>query len=100
MQPSSYLRPRGLSHPMAPVQPERAIDREERQGLVSVPLFSLLFFVFFLAVRFFLLCALPLVARLSLRCYFYPSPRVFFFPVLAFYSLLCPPSPPPPHLAP
>ncbi|KAF9884454.1 hypothetical protein FE257_001785, partial [Aspergillus nanangensis] len=33
VQPSSYLRPRGLSHPMPPSQPERAIDREERQGL-------------------------------------------------------------------
>ncbi|KAF5856459.1 AMP-activated serine/threonine-protein kinase regulatory subunit [Aspergillus alliaceus] len=33
MQPSSYFRPRGLSHPMPPAQPERAIDREERQGL-------------------------------------------------------------------
>ncbi|QMW33246.1 hypothetical protein G4B84_008677 [Aspergillus flavus NRRL3357] len=33
VQPSSYLRPRGLSHPMPPAQPERAIDREERQGL-------------------------------------------------------------------
>jgi len=40
VQPSSYLRPRGLSHPMAFVTAgalsERAIDREERQGLVSV----------------------------------------------------------------
>ncbi|KAE8335330.1 hypothetical protein BDV24DRAFT_156135 [Aspergillus arachidicola] len=33
VQPFSYLRPRGLSHPMPPAQPERAIDREERQGL-------------------------------------------------------------------
>lgn len=40
VQPSSYLRPRGLSHPMAfataGALSERAIDREERQGLVSV----------------------------------------------------------------
>ncbi|KAI9043459.1 AMP-activated serine/threonine-protein kinase regulatory subunit SNF4 [Aspergillus affinis] len=36
VQPSSYLRPRGLSHPMAPTQPERAIDREERQGLSAI----------------------------------------------------------------
>ncbi|KAK1140714.1 AMP-activated serine/threonine-protein kinase regulatory subunit [Aspergillus melleus] len=36
VQPSSYLRPRGLSHPMAPAQPERAIDREERQGLSAI----------------------------------------------------------------
>lgn len=39
VQPSSYLRPRGLSHPMASAasaQSERAIDREERQGLVSL----------------------------------------------------------------
>lgn len=38
VQPSSYLRQRGLSHPMTPasaVHPERPIDREERQGLVS-----------------------------------------------------------------
>jgi len=40
VQPSSYLRPRGLSHPMAfataGALSERAIDREERQGLVCV----------------------------------------------------------------
>ncbi|KAE8411434.1 nuclear protein SNF4 [Aspergillus pseudocaelatus] len=36
VQPSSYLRPRGLSHPMPPTQPERAIDREERQGLRAI----------------------------------------------------------------
>ncbi|OGM39911.1 putative Snf1 protein kinase complex subunit Snf4 [Aspergillus bombycis] len=36
VQPSSYLRPRGLSHPMPPAQPERAIDREERQGLRAI----------------------------------------------------------------
>lgn len=40
VQPSSYLHPRGLSHPMAPAAAaaalsERAIDHEERQGLVS-----------------------------------------------------------------
>ncbi|KAI2970359.1 hypothetical protein CBS147323_3483 [Aspergillus niger] len=39
--PASFLRPRGLSHPMPPAQPERAIDREERQALVSC--FALLF---------------------------------------------------------
>ena len=47
VQPSSYLRQRGLSHPMAPataVHPERPIDREERQGLVS----SIFFFFLFL----------------------------------------------------
>ncbi|EAW13152.1 AMP-activated serine/threonine-protein kinase regulatory subunit SNF4 [Aspergillus clavatus NRRL 1] len=36
VQPSSYLRPRGLSHPMPPAQPERAIDREEREGLCAI----------------------------------------------------------------
>ncbi|KAF7122140.1 hypothetical protein CNMCM5793_000096 [Aspergillus hiratsukae] len=36
VQPSSYLRPRGLSHPMRPVEPERAIDREEREGLCAI----------------------------------------------------------------
>lgn len=35
VQPASYLRPRGFSYPMAPVQPERAIDQEEQMGLVS-----------------------------------------------------------------
>lgn len=35
VQPASYLRRRGLSHPMAPSQPERAIDVEEQKGLVS-----------------------------------------------------------------
>lgn len=50
VQPSSYLRPRGLSHPMASAasaQSERAIDREERQGLVS------LFFWFCCRIVFF-----------------------------------------------
>ena len=41
VQPSSYLRSRPLSYPMPPSQPERAIDREERQGLVSLVLVSL-----------------------------------------------------------
>ncbi|OJJ37347.1 hypothetical protein ASPWEDRAFT_449625 [Aspergillus wentii DTO 134E9] len=36
VQPASYLRPRGVSHPMPPAQPERAIDREERQGLCAI----------------------------------------------------------------
>lgn len=36
MQPSSYLRPRGLSRPMTPAQPERAVDRDERLALVSI----------------------------------------------------------------
>lgn len=40
VQPSSYLRPRDSSHSMAftasGALPERAIDREERQGLVSL----------------------------------------------------------------
>ncbi|KAL2800531.1 nuclear protein SNF4 [Aspergillus keveii] len=35
VQPASYLRSRRPSYPMPPSQPERAIDREERQGLVS-----------------------------------------------------------------
>lgn len=35
VQPSSYLRPRGLPHPMASSQPERAVDAEEQMGLVS-----------------------------------------------------------------
>lgn len=35
VQPASYLRRRGLSHPMAPAQPERAVDAEEQMGLVS-----------------------------------------------------------------
>ncbi|GAA91436.1 Snf1 protein kinase complex subunit Snf4 [Aspergillus luchuensis IFO 4308] len=34
--PASFLRPRGLSHPMPPAQPERAIDREERQALRAI----------------------------------------------------------------
>lgn len=38
VQPSSYLRSRPPSHPMPPSQPDRAIDREERQGLVSLTL--------------------------------------------------------------
>lgn len=49
VQPSSYVRPRGLSHPMAPAAAalsERAIDHEERQGLVS-SFFSFFFFVLF-----------------------------------------------------
>ncbi|KAL4748973.1 hypothetical protein BDW72DRAFT_214411 [Aspergillus terricola var. indicus] len=36
VQPSSYLRSRPLSYPMSPSQPERAIDREERQGLRAI----------------------------------------------------------------
>ncbi|KAL4771888.1 hypothetical protein BDW60DRAFT_46053 [Aspergillus nidulans var. acristatus] len=36
VQPSSYLRSRPLSYPMPPSQPERAIDREERQGLRAI----------------------------------------------------------------
>jgi 5'-AMP-activated protein kinase, regulatory gamma subunit len=36
VQPASYLRRRGLSHPMAASQPERAGDSEEQMGLVSV----------------------------------------------------------------
>ncbi|KAL3460347.1 nuclear protein SNF4 [Aspergillus heterothallicus] len=36
VQPSSYLRSRRLSYPMPPSQPERAIDREERQGLRAI----------------------------------------------------------------
>lgn len=56
VQPASYLRPRGVSHPMPPAQPERAIDREERQGLVfplcsSCSLSTLLFLVAFWASR-------------------------------------------------
>lgn len=44
VQPSSYLRPRGQSIPMTPAQPERAVDRDERLGLVSSrPFFSLTF---------------------------------------------------------
>jgi 5'-AMP-activated protein kinase, regulatory gamma subunit len=34
-QPSTYLRPRGHSRPMTPAPPERPVDRDERQGLVS-----------------------------------------------------------------
>lgn len=42
VQPSSYLRPRGFSlPPMPPVQPQKFIDREERQGLVCSAHFSL-----------------------------------------------------------
>lgn len=51
VQPSSYVRPRGLSHPMAPAAAalsERAIDHEERQGLVS-SFFS--FFFLYCSVR-------------------------------------------------
>ncbi|KAL2865181.1 AMP-activated serine/threonine-protein kinase regulatory subunit SNF4 [Aspergillus lucknowensis] len=36
VQPSSYLRSRRPSYPMSPPQPERAIDREERQGLRAI----------------------------------------------------------------
>ncbi|RAH44878.1 AMP-activated serine/threonine-protein kinase regulatory subunit SNF4 [Aspergillus brunneoviolaceus CBS 621.78] len=36
VHPASFLRPRGLSQPMPPAQPERAIDREERQGLRAI----------------------------------------------------------------
>lgn len=35
VQPSSYLRPRGHSRPMTPAHTERAVDRDERLGLVS-----------------------------------------------------------------
>jgi hypothetical protein len=35
VRPSSYLRRRTLSHPMAPTQPVRPIDVEEQNGLVS-----------------------------------------------------------------
>lgn len=43
VQPASYLRRRGLSHPMAPSQPERAVDVEEQMGLVSRSDFDLCF---------------------------------------------------------
>ncbi|ODH13108.1 hypothetical protein ACO22_07596 [Paracoccidioides brasiliensis] len=36
VQPSSYLRPRGLSRPMTPAQPERAVDRDERLALREI----------------------------------------------------------------
>ncbi|RAK99505.1 AMP-activated serine/threonine-protein kinase regulatory subunit SNF4 [Aspergillus ibericus CBS 121593] len=36
VHPASFLRPRGLSHPMPPAQPERAIDREERRALRAI----------------------------------------------------------------
>ncbi|RDW63098.1 AMP-activated serine/threonine-protein kinase regulatory subunit SNF4 [Aspergillus mulundensis] len=36
VQPSSYLRSRRPSYPMPATQPERAIDREERQGLRAI----------------------------------------------------------------
>ncbi|KAL1966875.1 hypothetical protein VTN77DRAFT_3840 [Rasamsonia byssochlamydoides] len=36
VQPASYLRPRGLSHPMTPMLPERAIDRDEQLGLRAI----------------------------------------------------------------
>ncbi|TQB75353.1 AMP-activated serine/threonine-protein kinase regulatory subunit [Monascus purpureus] len=36
VQPSSYLRPTRLSHPMTPARPERAIDRDEQQGLCAI----------------------------------------------------------------
>ncbi|KUL91176.1 hypothetical protein ZTR_00656 [Talaromyces verruculosus] len=36
VQPASYLRRRGLSHPMAPSQPERAVDAEEQMGLRAI----------------------------------------------------------------
>lgn len=41
VQPASYLRRRGLSRPMAPSQPERAVDAEEQMGLVSCNCLSL-----------------------------------------------------------
>jgi len=36
VQPSSYLRPRGQSHPMPHAEPESAIERDQRIGLVCV----------------------------------------------------------------
>ncbi|KAL4802098.1 nuclear protein SNF4 [Aspergillus unguis] len=36
VQPASYLRSRPPTYPMPPSQPERAIDREERQGLRAI----------------------------------------------------------------
>ncbi|PGG96422.1 hypothetical protein GX51_07828 [Blastomyces parvus] len=36
VQPSSYLRPRGLSRPITPAPPERAVDRDERLVLREV----------------------------------------------------------------
>lgn len=36
VQPASYLRPRGLSHPMTPAAPETAIDRDQRIGLQRI----------------------------------------------------------------
>lgn len=87
VQPSSYLRPRGLSHPMAPVQPERAIDREERQGLVSVPLLSSCLLVFFAFSPF----SKTVVVRAFLFTLLFLSPCVFFFPsILASYPLYAP----------
>lgn len=57
VQPASYLRRRGLSHPMAPSQPERAVDAEEQMGLVSRScslwrLLALICAFFFLSVWF------------------------------------------------
>lgn len=37
VQPSSYLRPRGQSQPMASAKPESAVERDQRIGLVSDP---------------------------------------------------------------
>lgn len=36
VQPSSYLRPRGQSNPMPHAEPESAIERDQRIGLVCV----------------------------------------------------------------
>ena len=36
VQPSSYLRPRGQSQPMPHAEPESAIERDQRIGLVCV----------------------------------------------------------------
>lgn len=36
VQPSSYLRPRGQSIPMPHAEPESAIERDQRIGLVCV----------------------------------------------------------------
>lgn len=38
VQPSSYLRSRGASHPMPHAEPESAIERDQRIGLVCVNL--------------------------------------------------------------
>lgn len=76
VQPSSYLRPQADSIPMTPALPERAVDRDERLGLVSLDLFF--FFLFFPFTFFFLVIpSLPCSGSSgALRVGCDPNPRL------------------------